>query len=98
MKYKLDDEEKDIVESYDAGEWYEEPDMDSEKKRYVEYAKATYKKDKRLNIRISSKDLDSIQRIAIDEGIPYQTLISSIIHKYISIKLVEKTLKRRFQL
>ena len=91
MKYKLDEEEKVLLESYDAGEWYEVPDMDSEKERYLEYAKAIFKKDKRVNIRISSKDLDSIQRIAIEEGIPYQTLVSSIIHKFISGRLVEKT-------
>lgn len=91
MKYKLDEEEKNLLESYDAGEWHEVPDMDSEKERYIEYAKAIFKKDKRVNIRISSKDMDSIQRIAIEEGIPYQTLISSIIHKFISGRLVEKT-------
>lgn len=91
MKYKLDEEEKVLLESYDAGEWHKVPDMDSEKERYIEYAKAIFKKDKRVNIRISLKDLDSIQRIAIEEGIPYQTLISSIIHKFISGRLVEKT-------
>ncbi len=47
-------------------------------------------KDKRINIRISSKDLDQVQIIALQEGIPYQTLISSIIHKYVSGYLIER--------
>jgi predicted DNA binding CopG/RHH family protein len=64
--------------------------MDKEIKRHVEYAKVTHRKDKRVNIRISAKDLESIQIKALEEGIPYQTLISSLIHKYINGKLVDK--------
>ena len=55
-----------------------------------EYAKNTLQKDKRINIRMSSKDLDQVQVIAAREGIPYQTLVSSIIHKYVSGYLIEK--------
>ena len=66
------------------------PGMQEEIKRHVEYAKATHRKDKRINIRISVKDLEMIQRKAIEEGIPYQTLISSVIHKYISGRLLDK--------
>jgi len=55
-----------------------------------EYARNTLQKDKRINIRMSSKDLDQVQVIAAQEGIPYQTLISSIIHKYVSGYLLEK--------
>ena len=89
MKTKLDKYEKDILESYENDEWIEVPDKNEEIKRYAGYAKATLKKDKRVNIRISKKDLEHIQRKAIEEGIPYQTLISSIIHKYNTGKLVE---------
>ena len=47
-------------------------------------AEETFKKDKRINIRISSRDLESLQRRALEEGIPYQTLVSSVLHKYVS--------------
>ena len=50
----------------------------------------TLQKDKRINIRMASRDLDQVQVIAAQEGIPYQTLISSIIHKYVSGYLIEK--------
>jgi predicted DNA binding CopG/RHH family protein len=55
-------------------------------KKQISYAKATLRKDKRVNIRISQRNLESIQRKAIEEGIPYQTLISSLIHKFNSGK------------
>jgi predicted DNA binding CopG/RHH family protein len=53
------------------------------------YAKATFRKDRRLNIRLSSKDLEAIQKRALAEGLPYQTLISSLLHKYASGRLRE---------
>jgi len=90
MKNKLDREEKEILDDYEKDEFAEIPGTDSEIKRHVEYAKATFRKDKRINIRISQKDLESVQRKALEEGIPYQTLISSLIHRYISGRLVEK--------
>ena len=90
MKNKLDREEKETLDSYENDEFVEVPDMKAEIKKHVEYAKATFRKNKRINIRISQKDLESVQRKALEEGIPYQTLISSLIHRYISGKLVEK--------
>lgn len=90
MKNKLDKEEKEILNSYEKNEFTEIPDMEAEIKKHVEYAKATHLKNKRINIRISQKDLESIQRKALEEGIPYQTLIASLIYKYISGKLIEK--------
>ena len=56
---------------------------------YSRYAKATFRKDRRLNIRLSSKDLEAIQKRALAEGLPYQTLISSVLHKYASGRLKE---------
>ena len=53
------------------------------------YAKATFRKDRRLNIRLSSKDLEAIQKRALAEGLPYQTLIASLLHKYASGRLKE---------
>lgn len=90
MKNKLSKEEKEILNSYEKNEFTEIPDMEAEIKKHVEYAKATHLKNRRINIRISQKDLESIQRKALEEGIPYQTLIASLIYKYISGKLIEK--------
>ena len=86
----LDDEEKDILASYERGEWRPVKNPKQEKRKLSEYAKNTLQKDKRINIRMSSKDLDQVQVIAAQEGIPYQTLVSSIIHKYVSGYLLEK--------
>jgi predicted DNA binding CopG/RHH family protein len=90
MKYKLDSEEKEILDDYENDEYIEISDMGKEIEKHKEYAKATFLKNKRINIRISQRDLEYIQRKALEEGIPYQTLIASLIHRYISGKLVEK--------
>jgi predicted DNA binding CopG/RHH family protein len=86
----LDREEQDILDSYERGEWKPVKNVRAEIKKLSQYAKNTLQKDKRINIRMSSKDLDQVQVIAAQEGIPYQTLISSIIHKYVSGSLLEK--------
>lgn len=90
MESKLDNEEKEILKDFEEDGFVEIPDMETEMKKHVEYAKATFLKNKRINIRISQRDLESIQRKALEEGIPYQTLISSLLHRYINGKLVEK--------
>jgi len=87
---RLDREEKELLESYERDEWQSIQDLRSESEQYLEYAGATFKKDKRINIRISKKDLVAIQKKALEEGIPYQTLISSILHKYVSGSLAER--------
>jgi predicted DNA binding CopG/RHH family protein len=89
-KIILDDEEKDILESYERGEWVPVKNQSQEIRKLQQYAKNTLQKDKRINIRMSSKDLDHVQVIAAQEGIPYQTLVSSIIHKYVSGYLIER--------
>ncbi len=68
------------MESYKKGEWKSVKKKD--KKKYEQAAKESLAKNKRINIRLTSKDYHDIQVKAIEEGIPYQTLISSIIHKY----------------
>jgi len=87
---KLNRKEREIRESVERGEWESIPGIESERKRFQKYAEATLKKDRRINIRISNKDLLAIQKRAVEEGIPYQTLISSLLHKYVSGRLVEK--------
>ena len=87
----LDADEKEIHDSFERGEWQSVANLDAEFERHREYARATLRKDRRINIRISGRDLEAIQKRAIEDGIPYQTLISSILHKYISGRLVEKS-------
>jgi predicted DNA binding CopG/RHH family protein len=89
-KVKLDAEEKEILRDFEAGEFKSVLTM-QRKQQLAKAAEDTFKKDKRINIRISSHDLESIQRRALEEGIPYQTLISSIIHKYVSGSLYDVT-------
>lgn len=76
----LDKDEKDIVESYEKGEWISV--KAKKRKSYAEAAKNSLRKNKRINIRLTEKDYHDIQVKAMEEGVPYQTLISSIIHKY----------------
>jgi predicted DNA binding CopG/RHH family protein len=90
MKTSLNKEEKDLLNSFDNDEWKNISNMSKEINKHIAYAKATNLKDKRVNIRISQKDLESIQRKALEEGIPYQTLISSLIHKFINGRLIDK--------
>ena len=84
---KLDADEKELLESVERGEW--KSAKGGKRGRYARYAKATFRKDRRLNIRLSSKDLEAIQKRALAEGLPYQTLISSLLHKYASGRLKE---------
>lgn len=88
---RLNREETELLDSYEAGEWHSIEGWEVEAQRYREYARATFEKDRRVNIRISSKDLEGIQKRALEEGIPYQTLIASILHKYVSGRLVERS-------
>ncbi len=89
-KIKLDKEVKDILDSYERGEWKSVKNLKKEIERHRGYARQTLKKDKRINIRISSMVLDEIQTRAIEDGMPYQTLISSILHRFATGRLIEK--------
>jgi predicted DNA binding CopG/RHH family protein len=84
---KLDPSEKGILGSVEKGEWRSIRGLKEERKRYSGYAAATFRKDRRVNIRISGKDLDALQKKALEEDLPYQTLISSLIHKFVSGRL-----------
>ena len=72
---ELDREEKELLESLERGEWKSIHGSEAERRRYQKYAGATFKKGRRVNIRISAKDLEAIQKRALEEGLPYQTLI-----------------------
>jgi predicted DNA binding CopG/RHH family protein len=89
---KMDKEtklEEEILASFERGEWQSVPRLKSEKARYASIASASLAKDKRVNIRISSRDLEDIQARAAEEGIPYQTLMASVLHKYVTGRLAE---------
>jgi len=86
---KLDPEERELLEAFEAGELKPVVGSKTVLKRHKEYAVATFQKDSRINIRISSKDLRLIQKRALSEGLPYQTLIASLLHKFVEGRLVE---------
>ena len=88
-------EEKELLEAFEKDEWKSVKGKKKEISRYQQIARSTFKKDSRVNIRISSKDVQAIQVKALEEGIPYQTLISSILHKYVTGKLIEKKLTNK---
>lgn len=81
----LDDYEKDLIKAIDNDEFVEIPNQEEEMEKYRAYAKYTFekiKKEKRITIRVDNNDLNKIQNKAIETGIPYQTLIASILHKF----------------
>ena len=87
----IDEEEKELIESIERDEWVRSKEEEKEKKYAKEAAEGTVRKNKRMNIRISERDLRSLKIRALEEGLPYQTLVSMIIHKYLSGKLKEDT-------
>ena len=89
MKNRLTEEEQEILDRFERGEWAPVKDLSKRKRELIRYARNTLKKDKRLNIRISERDLNELQKKAVSEGLPYQTFVSSIIHKFVNGKLVE---------
>lgn len=88
---KLEKEEKDLLEAFERGRTKSVPNVKGEISRYREYAKAHFQKNKRVNIRISESDLVLLQKKAVLDGLPYQTLMSSVLHKFISGRLAEKS-------
>jgi predicted DNA binding CopG/RHH family protein len=85
---KLTKEEKELVGSIERGEW-KATTSKAGLLKYRQAAKQMMKKDARLNIRISSHDLENLQKRAMEEGLPYQTFVSSLLHKYVAGRLVE---------
>jgi predicted DNA binding CopG/RHH family protein len=87
----IDKEEKELMESIERDEWRPVKNIDQEKKKAMAAARNTLRKDKRINLRLTQKDYHQIQTKAIEEGIPYQTLISSIVHKYLNGSLTPRS-------
>lgn len=76
-------EDQELLEEFEAGEFKSDL-KDDRRNQLAQLAEATIRKDKRINIRISSRDLEALQRRALEEGLPYQSLVSSVLHKYVS--------------
>lgn len=87
---KPDPFEADVLSDYDKGELRSTSPSKSKLAKFKAAASATFIKDRRINIRLSSPDLMDIQARALEEGIPYQTFIASVLHKYVSGRLIEK--------
>ena len=86
----FDEEEKELMESIENENWVSVDNIGQEIRKAKQVARATFKKSERMNIRMSPKDLEDLKVRALQEGMPYQTLVSSVIRKYLSGRLVEK--------
>ena len=84
---KLDREEVKLLQDFERGELESINNFKEAKRELEEAAHDFLRKDKRINIRISSRDLETLQKRARKEGMPYQTLISSTLHKFVTGKL-----------
>ena len=88
-KVYLDDEERDLMESVERGEWKSVRNLNAEIEKHRQYARNTLRKASRVNIRISSRDLEALQAKAAEDGMPYQTLMASVLHRYVAGRLRE---------
>ena len=86
----LDTEEQELVESLDRGEWKSVGNLEQAKQYAQAIAEATLKKNRRMNVRIAERDLKRLKVRAAEEGIPYQTLVTMVLHKYLTGQLQEK--------
>jgi predicted DNA binding CopG/RHH family protein len=87
---RIDAHEAEVLKAFEAGK-LKSVATKAELERLKAAARATSIKDRRVNIRLSSIDLTDIQAKALEEGVPYQTLIASVLHKYVTGRLAEKT-------
>ena len=86
-------EDQELLDAFEADEF--ESDLTEDRRsQLAKFAKETIKKDKRINIRISRSDLEALQRRALEEGLPYQSLVSSVLHKYVSGGLKDITAQK----
>ena len=85
---KLNKDEQELLGSYERGEWRSVKNMSGEIHKAKEMARKSLRKGRRINIRLSEQDVRRLQVTALREGIPYQTLISSILHKFVSGRLM----------
>ena len=86
-KIQLDKEEMALENEIGKGAWVKVPDMAEEIRKYQSGARHFLTKNKKINIRLSEWDYNRIKIRAVEEGLPYQTLVSSIIHRYLTGRL-----------
>ena len=86
----LDEEEQEILDAYEAGTLKPVTAMGEELARHKDYARATFRKDRQVRLRIANRDFAEIQKRALAEGVSYQSLIGSILHKFVEQRFVEK--------
>ncbi len=91
MNYQLDQEEQELLDAFERGELKPLPDSEERIRYAEEAARNTLNKTKRINLRLTERDFRLVRVRAIEEGLPYQTLLASIIHKYVTGRLVERT-------
>jgi predicted DNA binding CopG/RHH family protein len=87
---RLDQYEKQILSDYEGGDLKSVVTSDASLRRYRDYARATLTKNRRVNLRLSALDLADIQARAAEEGVPYQTLMTSVLHKFATGRLLER--------
>jgi predicted DNA binding CopG/RHH family protein len=88
---KMDSEERAILEAFDQGQLVQAKSRDQLLAEHRQIAANSMKKDASINIRLSSRDLRALQAQAMREGIPYQTLVASLLHKFVAGTLIDKT-------
>ena len=88
---RLDKNETSLLSAYESGELESLVTSEASLRRYLEYARATLTKTRRVNIRLSMLDLADIQARAAEKGVPYQTLMASVLHKFVTSRLHERT-------
>ena len=88
---RLDQEEREILDAFESGRLKRVENAQQEIAAHRAAAETTFRKDARINIRLSSKDLRALQARALKEGIPYQTLVASVLHKFVDGQLLDKS-------
>lgn len=86
----LDNDEKELMASLTKGEWHSVSNFKKTMTEHARFFHASQRKNKHVNIRMTESDLNSVRARALQEGVPYQTLISSVVHKYITGYLVQR--------
>ncbi len=83
-------EEKELMASVENEEWTSVSDVNLFKKRLMQAAAETAAKDYQINVSVSKRDAEALKTKALEEGIPYQELVTSILHKYVTGRIVER--------
>ena len=84
-------EDQELIDSAERGEWVLSENQEMWKAMLVKAAENTLRKDKRMNVRMSQRDMLLLKARALEEGIPYQTLVTMVLHKYVTGRLIEKS-------